>query len=216
MKKFIVSASLVFAAASIAKAALFYTPVSISSTNSTAFYAIENLIQGPGVGYSAALPHDGIPGQTWVTTDPGGYPSDYIATAGAPVLVIDLGSDLYLTEISTWGYTTSNDNGVSAFSLRFATSSEGTGNFGASIPGQGGFTAAKSDITRDSHLLLPVTARFVEFTATDNFFLAPGFSGGDRIGLGEIAFEAVPEPSTALLGSAALLGLLRRRRSMNR
>ena len=36
-----------------------------------------------------------------------------------------------------------------------------------------------------------VAARFVEFTARDNFFVAPGDGetpGGDRVGLGEIAF----------------------------
>jgi hypothetical protein len=35
--------------------------------------------------------------------------------------------------------------------------------------------------------------------------------GGDRVGLGEIAFAAVPEPSTALLGGIALLFPARRR-----
>lgn len=35
--------------------------------------------------------------------------------------------------------------------------------------------------------------------------------GGDRVGLGEIAFAAVPEPSTALLGGIALLFPPRRR-----
>lgn len=218
MKKTSCTLALLCGAASLASAATFYTPVSITSTNSVAYFAVANLHQGPGVGYSASVPHDGaIPGAlTWVTDAPGGFPSDYIAVAGTPVLVIDLGSDLFLTEISTWGYTTGNANGVSAFSLRFATTAEGPGGFGTSIPGQGGFTAAFSDITRDSHPLIPVTARFVEFTATDNYFSNGGFGpppGGDRVGLGEIAFEAIPEPSTALLSGVALLGLMRRRRA---
>ena len=205
--------------ASLASADTFYTPVSITSTNSVAYFAVANLNQGPGVGYSASVPHDGaIPGAlTWVTDAPGGFPSDYLAVRPAPILVIDLGSDLFLTEISTWGYTTGNSNGVSAFSLRFATSAEGPGLFGNSIPNQGGFTAAFSDITRDSHPLTPLTARWVEFTATDNYYSNGGNGpppGGDRVGLGEIAFEAIPEPSAALLsGGIALLGLLRRRRA---
>ncbi len=216
MKQTSFTLAVICGAASLASAATFYTPVSVTSSNSVAFYAVSNLNQGPGIGYSSTLPHDAFidtPANTWVTDAPGGYPSDYIAQVGTPVLVIDLGSDLYLTEISTWGYTTGNDNGVSAFSLRFATSAQGSGGFGTSIPGQSGFNAAKSDITRDSHPLSPVTARWVEFTATDNYFLSPGTTGGDRVGLGEIAFEAIPEPSSALLGGVALLGLMRRRRA---
>jgi hypothetical protein len=43
-----------------------------------------------------------------------------------PVLIIDLGADRGLSEISTWGYANSNTNGGREFSLRFATSTEGT------------------------------------------------------------------------------------------
>ena len=218
MKKTPFILALLCGAASLASAATFHTPVSITATNSVAYFAVANLHQGPSVGYSASAPHDGaIPGAlTWVTDAPGGFPSDYIAQVGMPILVIDLGSDLFLTEISTWGYTTSNANGASAFNLRFATGAEGTGGFGSSIPNQGGFTAAFSDVTRDSHTLTPLTARFVEMTITDNYYSGGGLgppAGGDRVGLGEIAFEAIPEPSTALLGGVALLGLLRRRRA---
>ena len=39
----------------------------------------------------------------------------------------------------------------------------------------------------------------------------PALQGGDRMGLGEIAF-AVPEPSTVFLGLAGLPAFLRRRR----
>ena len=218
MKKTPFILALLCGAASLASAATFHTPVSITATNSVAYFAVANLHQGPGVGYSASAPHDGaIPGAlTWVTDAPGGFPSDYIAQVGMPILVIDLGSDLFLTEISTWGYTTSNANGASAFNLRFATAAEGPGGFGTSIPNQGGFTALMSDVTRDSHTLIPLTARWVEMTITDNYYSGGGFgppAGGDRVGLGEIAFEAIPEPSTALLGGVALHGLLRRRRA---
>ena len=56
-------------------------------------------------------------------------------------------------------------------------------------------------------------ANAVQLEITDNHFggISPG---GDRIGLGEIKLigDAIPEPSTGLLGGLALLGLLRRRR----
>ncbi len=189
--------------------ARFFTPVSVTSPNTVEFYPISRLHQGPGVGYSANEPHTGIPGQTWVTTDPGGYPSDYIAVAGGPVLVIDLGADRHLTEISTWGYTTGNNNGVSSFSLRFATAAEGAAGFGASLPGQGPFSALQSDTQRDSHPLTPVTARWVELTVLDNFYTGTGAGGGDRVGLGEIAFEdtdpiVIPPDAVVRTSQAAL------------
>ena len=57
-----------------------------------------------------------------------------------------------------------------------------------------------------------VAARYVEFTASDNFFSPPGDGsagetpGGDRVGLGEIAFP-VPEPASVFLAMIALVGL---------
>ncbi len=219
MKTLRLTFPLVVGLASLANAATFYTPVGItSSTSGSDFFPVANLIQGPGVGFSAVSPHDfagagGDAAFAWVTGAPGGFPSDYIAVAGGPVLVIDLGAVVPLDEISTWGYNTDNANGVSAFSLRFST----TGTFsGGAVES---FTSAASHVTRDSHPFANGTqnARYVEFTVTDNYFSNGGFgppAGGDRVGLGEIAFAVpVPEPSTAFLGGVALLGLLRRRRS---
>ena len=58
-----------------------------SSTEETDLWPVSNLIQGPGVGIDASAPHDKIltdAAGNWVTADPGGFPSDYIAEAGAP------------------------------------------------------------------------------------------------------------------------------------
>ena len=216
MKKTPLLLALLLGTSSLANAATFYTPVGITSSNSVAYFPLSRLIEGPGVGYTAAAPHDAPgAGHTWVTNAPGGFPSDYIAVAGAPKILIDLGKDSFLTEISTWGYTTSNANGIKTFDLRFATSAQGPAGLGLTIAGQNGFTAAFSDITRDSHPLVPVTARYVEFTGTSTYITNGGNgppAGGDRAGLGEIAF-AIPEPSGVILGSLGLLGLLRRRRA---
>jgi hypothetical protein len=202
------------AAPAFLKAASFHTPISITSPNSTALYPLTNLHQGSGAGYSAAAPHDAVTGNpagtTWVTNAPGGFPSDYIVVAGAPVLIIDLGQNRNLTEISTWGYSAGNANGVSAFTLRFATAAEGTAGFGASIPGQGPFTCNLSDVTRHSHPLSPVMARYVEFTCTDNYYSNGGNGpppGGDRVGLGEIAFEdgvPLPDPKIEMPNAMSL------------
>ena len=191
-------------------AASFHSPVSITTPNSTAFYPVQRLYQGPGTGYEATPPHDAIAGsnQTWVTDQPNGGSSDYYANGKpAPVLVIDLGADRYLTEISTWGYASTNTNGVRTFNLRFATAAEGSGGFGSSIPAQTGFTANLSATARHSHPLAPVIARYVEFTATDNWRGQAPYSGGDRVGLGEIAFEITGGLPDARMEAPVALGL---------
>jgi hypothetical protein len=117
-------------------AANFYPISSVtSSTAASDLFPVGNLIQGPGVGIAAAEPHDKILSDAagnWVTAACG-FPCDYIATTGMPVLTFDLGADVALTEVSTWGYNSSNANGVKEFSLKFATQAEGTGGFGTSI-----------------------------------------------------------------------------------
>ena len=100
------------------------------------FYPEENLIQGPGVGFEEDEPHDKIGGgdtSDWVTTDDCGYPADYIDCVGMPIIQLDLGKDVLLDEISTWGYADTNTNGMREFSLRFATDAEGLDGFGTSI-----------------------------------------------------------------------------------
>jgi hypothetical protein len=191
-----------------------------SSTSAGDLWPASNLIQGPGPGFNAAEPHDknlGGPDGNWVTTDCG-FPCDFFTKTGTPVLTFDLGSDVDLAEISTWGYTTTNANGAKEFQLKFATSAEGTGAFGSSISYSPTFGAPLSDVTRSSNLFSQtVKARYVQMTITDNYFTAPGdgsdggLAGGDRVGLGEVAFEIVPEPSSLSLLLIGILGLRRRR-----
>ncbi len=209
----------------------FITPVSVSaSTEANDLWPASNLIQGPGVGYNAEEPHEKISGGSegnWVTADDAGFPSDYIEEVGMPVLTFDLGSDTELGSVSLWGYSSGNTNGVAEFSLSFATEAEGAG--GGSVAA-GPYvtlgdlaTGANDDSTRQAFGFAPVTARYVEMTVLDNFFVAPGdgsvegtLPGGDRAGLGEVAFQApIPEPSSIallLIGTMALAGSRRRRR----
>ena len=206
-------------------AADFYPIAAVeSSTAATDLWPASNLIQGPGVGFDANEPHDKTLGGAdgnWVTDAPGGFPADYIAVAGMPVISLDLGEDRSLSEISVWGYSSGNSNGVSQFGLTFSTAAEGPGGGSASagpFPMAGDLaTGANDDTARQSFAFDAVTARYVEFTALDNFFVAPGdgaggtVPGGDRVGIGEIAF-AVPEPSAILMLSSALAVLLGVRR----
>ncbi|MCA9172093.1 MAG: PEP-CTERM sorting domain-containing protein, partial [Planctomycetales bacterium] len=179
--------------------------------DSSEFYSALNLIQGPGVGFEEDEPHNeiGSPGgdgsTDWVTSADCGFPADFIECVGMPIIELDLGSDVPLDEMSVWEYSSSNTNGAREFELRFATAAEGKLGFGTSI------TYNPTFLIEDKFDYLPeerrsfefgqvVTARYVEVTLTDNWFDDPGDGtgemgwgpGGDRVGLGEIAFR-IPE-----------------------
>lgn len=202
---------------SSASAVTFYPIANIEArTWAEDLWPAVNLIQGPGLGFDANEPHDktlGGPDGNWVTASCG-FPCDYIETWGMPVLTLDLGEDRDLSEINVWGYASTNANGVSKFALRFATDADGPGGFGTSITFNPTYVDLfNHDTTRQTFPFGQVlTARFVEFTALDNFFVAPGdgsggeIPGGDRVGLGEIAFP-IPEPTTALLMVVGILML---------
>lgn len=225
MKKTVTTAFSVLALAGLAHAShVFITPVNAtSSTGGSDLWPVSNLIQGPGAGYDAADPHDALGGGgpfAWVTAAPGGFPADYIAVAGAPVITFDLGQNTDLNSIHAWGYSNSNANGVSEFSLRFATDAEGTGGFGTSISYNPTFTLPfdnnLNQTLQTNAFGQTINARYVEFTASDNFFIAPGDNsvfppGGDRVGLGEVSF-GIPEPSAGILGLLGFGLMLRRRR----
>ncbi len=201
-------------AASPARAANFHPIDSVTTSSAGDLWPVSNLIQGPGSGFANAEPHDQTgsgSGALWVTGAPGGFPSDYLAVAGAPVLVLDLGDDLPLTEVSVWGYSSTNANGVSEFSLQFATDAEGTGSFGSSITYNPIFNPVIGNVTRQSFAFgQSVTARYVEFTCADNFYSNGGDGpppGGDRVGLGEIAFEIGAPTTDPLIDLPANVGL---------
>ncbi|MDG1670128.1 MAG: hypothetical protein P8H96_04620, partial [Akkermansiaceae bacterium] len=107
----------IFFSGLLAVHAVNFHPISsiTSSTSGSDLYPVGNLIQGPGSGYSTSEPHNSIGGgssHTWVTNAPG---ADYFALLPDPVLLLDLGADRSLSEISTWGYANSNTNGGKDF-----------------------------------------------------------------------------------------------------
>lgn len=183
----------------------FHPIASISSnTAATDFYPANRLIAGPGAGFEVNPPHNSIGGAAaaaiWVT-DACGFPCDYYLTKPTPILTIDLGNDQPLDEISFWGYSNQNSNGAKKASLRFATDLDGTSNFGTTITFSPALSLLNDQTTRQSFSFgQTITARYIEVTLTDNHFIAPGdgsmgeLPGGDRVGLGEIAFS-VPVPN---------------------
>lgn len=220
MKKSLLIISAVISSAMVASAShVLISPVSATTTTTGDLWPVSNLVQGPGSGFGAADPHDRIAGgaaNLWVTGAPGGFPSDFIAVAGEPVLTFDLGGDSAINAIHTWGYSTTNANGVKDFSLRFATAADGLGGFGTSISSNPMLSMLIDDTAMQTNGFGAVTARYVEMTVHSTYITNGGNgppAGGDRVGLGEVAFS-VPEPSAILLGFLGLAGLtLRRRRS---
>lgn len=183
----------------------FYTMSDvISVTVDTDYYTAYNLIEGIGAGFSDVRPHVQTGSATWVTDAPNGGTGDYFnpVPEPAPKLTFDLGENVPLDEISVWGYTFLG-NSVSDFSLRFATDAEGPDSAGASIAYNPTFTAAANNTQRQSfRFAQAVTARYVELTPLDNYF-GSGEAGGDRAGLGEVAFRVAsavtpPLPSFAI------------------
>ncbi|YCM42135.1 hypothetical protein V2O64_12565 [Verrucomicrobiaceae bacterium 227] len=205
-----------------ANAAVFLpiTDIAVNMTSgNTGSNPLSNIIEGAGSGFDGSAPHVQT-GGTWYTDAPGGFPSDYIsANPGSEYIWLNLGSDVLLTEISYWGYSDDNANGMREFNLSFATGAEGgtatlgDESYGASITANPSFTALQASSPRQSFSFAPVTAQFVRIEATSTFFGQAGAgAGGDRLGIGEIAFENIPEPSTSLMAVLGAVCLLRRKR----
>lgn len=183
---------------------LSFHPISGVLTNTVNFYSELNLISGIGAGFESSWPHLSIGrtgAATWVTNAPNGGTADYFDNGQTPpVIILDLGANVTLGEINTWGYDDTNTNGGKNFTLRFATDQEGGStalgdeNFGSSITYVPSFEAASSALMRDDHPFDQlVSARYVEMTITDNWRGLIGASpGGDRVGLGEVAFPVFP------------------------
>lgn len=170
----------------------FYPITSVTSdTAGTDYYQAGGLIQGIGVGFSDTQPHPQITGAaTWVTNAPNGSVNYFNpAPEPTPLLLFELGEDLPLSEISLWGYASSNSNGVRDFSLTFATAAEGPyGN--SSIAYEPTFTVELGNVDRNSfHFDRVVTAAYVMLTPINNWGADSGIPGGDRVGIGEVAFQ---------------------------
>jgi hypothetical protein len=189
-----------------ASADFFYPISSVTSNTTNDFFALPNLIQGPGVGFTADEPHQAIggtgPGSSWVTQ---AVVPNYYNGFPAPVIRLDLGQDRALTEISTWGYSNTNANGVRDFTLRFATAADGPLGYGSSIGFNPGYTMSVDALARQSFAFgQTVNARYVEFTAVNNY-LGLGLPGGDRVGMNEIAFESpAPPPPPLPMGTGII------------
>lgn len=215
-----------------ANAAVLVTPTGITYTTTPNQEAPglnldneNNLINGSGLSATpdfanyATVSHTPVnfaaPGNAWATIDPGPGAGDFFAQGGiAPVFEMTLDQTYVLSDLVYWGYHFNgvpNGNEGREFLLEFSTNGGGT------FPTSTTVSTAPGTLAAASALTLPLggnfTANAVRMTITDNHFGGGAAGGGgDRVGMGEIRFVAVPEPSTALLGGLALLALVRRKR----
>jgi hypothetical protein len=136
--------------------------------------------------------------ESWTTRST--YPADYYAVSPMPVFVWDLGQDTPLDHIVLWQYgnfggginTNTDGNAARTFLLRFNTAAEGT-SFAGPTEFSGTLTRVPATGINGAQAfpLGGITARYVELTVSDNYFGVAGVAGGgDRVGLGEIRFNA--------------------------
>ncbi|SHI81999.1 PEP-CTERM protein-sorting domain-containing protein [Rubritalea squalenifaciens DSM 18772] len=204
--------------ASLSHGAVLITPISVvSDTDATDTYkATVGLIDNAGLSGSAdfanytTITHSNTSNDSlgWVTADPAPGGGDYFADGpGNPVLTFDLGGEYTLTDFVYWGYSNGGTgNEAKDFTIEFSV---GGGAYGNAV--NFSQTTALGAGTPETVNFSAINADSVRITITDNYFGVG--SGGDRVGLGEVKFVSVPEPSsTALLGLAGISLLARRRR----
>lgn len=207
--------------AGLAPAVILVNPTGVTNDSGVSeFFSLGNIVNNSGLSgvadfsnYTSITHIAAGAGTAWTTNNPNGA-GDYFQAGSegtTAIVTFDLGGTFGVTDLVYWGYHfgAPNGNEVREFSLEF--SSDGGGTFGAPVV----VSSPLSNYAFATAVTLPLggtyTADTVRATFTDNHFGGTA-DGGDRLGLGEVKFVAIPEPSTALLGGVALLGLLRRRR----
>jgi len=146
---------------------------------------------------------DGSTSTRWVTDAPcGGAPNDYLACQPTPILVFDLGKDVLLDGVTYFDYSgiPGNANGVSQFSVRFATEGDGPTGFGQSVFINPRFNVEHlgQTVPQARPLGTIIAARYVEMTCEDNFWTAAQTPpGGDRVGFADLQFNRVDAPYQA-------------------
>lgn len=189
-------------------AATMIQPTSVSSATPVfGTYQLNNLINQDGLS------------QTYVSgvTDHATYLASVATQASNPLTQyavmsdaanatydFDLGSSHHVTHLLLWNGPSSATTRVATFSVSISDSptfgtSQSMGSFSSS-------PSAAHPVAVENFALTAANGRYVRIITTN--------AGGARTLIGEVAFagNAVPEPSTALLGAFGLFGLLRRRR----
>ena len=174
----------------------------------------DDIINGSGLSAPLTLAnidtvtHDsGLNGaNTWVTTAPNGGAGDFFQGGGAQgsvIFEIVFAQTYTVTDLYSWNYGAGNT--AKAFTIEYGIDDFIGGSTAVNLgpsPNLGNGQVAQSE---------PVsfTANQIRLTLTDNYF--EDAAGGDRVGLAELRFLAVPEPSSLALILLGLVGLSARR-----
>ena len=205
-----------------ANAAVLITPTGLTNTSGVSeFFPAINIINNTGLSGAAdinsynTITHGAAgAGTAWTTIDPAPAAGDYYAQGGtAAIFTLNLDQLYAVTDFVFWGYhfNAANGNEGREFTLSFSTDG------GATFPTSTSVSNPLSTFAVSGAATLSLGGTFnanaLQLEITDNHFGGTA-AGGDRIGLGEVKFigDAVPEPSTVLLGGLSMLALLRRRR----
>jgi len=196
----------------IVSAPLSFAPiVSVSASNDNTDtglgLVLDNLGEGPGVGFSSGAPYPALSGAAWSTITTGSD-TDYFAAYPDDIVVDFTLDDVYtLTGIALWANAYAAGNSPREFALQLST----TGDADGLGPSQY-FISTDVDPTSMERIAFPPTdANFVRLAFSDNQrgYFSPG---GDRLGMLEIAFvqegevaAAAPVPALPWMGIASLL-----------
>ncbi|MGJ8695175.1 MAG: PEP-CTERM sorting domain-containing protein [Verrucomicrobiaceae bacterium] len=196
--------------------------------NNSANFAVTNVLDGEttegwrnATNYDPNNPAGAFPG-TGVNRPAQHQNNHYITEDGTQtaILTFDLGGtyDLERIDLLNTSNTAWNDRETATFSI--SSSTDGT-NFASLVALTAlqnytdGFQAVSAVASGVTHV--QITINNDSGTGTEPGELSPGTlaSANDTaVGLNEVRFyQTVPEPSSALLGGVALLGLLRRKRA---
>jgi len=222
------AAALTMAAGSVSAAVILQPDSTTASTIASASYSADNASNQSGLSGTftsgvddfattlSSLTHTNVVQSTntgWASKLNPSLKSDPSLSDG--LLTIDMGSSVAVSRIGIWMYLDGDASGAtfdSTKNFEVFSSTDGTADSG-SITSLGTFSLP--DVNPGTGLIFDIT------DATSRYFLVNSTSlwndsapaGNDHASIGEVVFEAVPEPSAALLlGGLGILTLLRRRR----
>jgi len=185
------------------------TPSAItSSTSGTDVSPAVNLINGNGLSGTPTLAALGTHASSgninaWVTQ--GIYPGDYFALFPQPVLTCTLpGGAKSLSGLVIWGFD-GNPSEAKFFTVSFST--DGTNFANPAIVTQPTLLGTGAAVLPFPDG--PRLATHVKVTVTDNYYIAPGTAGGDRVVLGELRFAGQNIPIVVTTNADSGTGSLR-------
>lgn len=171
--------------------ALLVTPTGVtSSTSATDFWPASRLIDNSGLSGTPTLANlattthadASAENNAWLTA---ANAPDYYTALPAPVLTFTLPRLMSVTDMVVWGYAFLGSNNGEAKTFQVAFSTDNGATFGPAIPFEHRYTGTGNEVFSFGR---PYAANQVRVTITDNYFGAPGATGGERVGLGEVKF----------------------------